>query len=593
MAAQQSSESESRTVMEDSDIALTAISADRNCFSCSHNLSDDAIYRCLTCTDPTIDGKVLPKVYCEMCLPIPHIRLKHHIVDHRGYKPSICQTHKSICIFFCASCQVVFCRFCTEKHCVHIFNTVKIKALEIRKNIFSAMTENEEKAKPLRHQNFVLREFGKQCEPICNSLRPENVTNTLSAKFEQVIRNNSHKWAEELAKKEAEGTFTRYSELEKEQERFAEVLLGVDNNIRELKHMLAMSDSSCVTEYLKFEHARRHCLEKHNEANRQIYIVKLAKGWDEAVEKSILNCIQQIKMPQLKKQDLKLLDLLIECREKVQYDIEPQCDNISSFSLDEDYNSSGIFNLQVTPLHVSFSVLKRPDNAWMEETLSLDISDVISVHRYKKYVVLWMKNSTLKIVDLDTCDYNNASPSLENIKTDGAHLLHFFYSVPTTYKLLFYRDNQQHLELHTGVLLENGSFFDTNLIKKVRCLTRPKHASCSASFLASVGDGNCVHVVGLASPDNVLEIQHFELGLFQIDQIFFFCSNKMNIFDYKTRIIVTVQIIHESNNQLVDWSVIEAYQLNVPHDDKLTLCGNIGRSNFYAYTGTKIFLGKA
>ena len=114
-----------------------------------------------------------------MCLPVPHIRLKHHIVDHRGYKPSICATHKSICVFFCASCQVVFCRFCTEKHCVHIFSPVKVKALEIRKNIFSAMTGNEEKAKPLRHQNFVLREFGKQCEPICDTLKPEKVTNTL------------------------------------------------------------------------------------------------------------------------------------------------------------------------------------------------------------------------------------------------------------------------------------------------------------------------------------------------------------------------------------------------------------------------------
>ena len=45
--------------------------------------------------------------------------------------------------------------------------------------------------------------------------------------------------------------------------------------------MLAMSDSSCITEYLKFEHARSQSLEKQNEARRQIYFVKLTKDWDE------------------------------------------------------------------------------------------------------------------------------------------------------------------------------------------------------------------------------------------------------------------------------------------------------------------------
>ena len=416
MAVQQSSESASRSVMElseDSDIALTAISADKNCFSCSQNLSDDAIYRCLTCTDPTTDGEVLPKVYCEMCLPVPHIRLKHHIVDHRGYKPSICATHKSICVFFCAKCQVVFCRFCTEKHCLHVFSPVKVKALEIRKNIFSSMTENEEKAKLLRHQNFVLREFGKQCEPIYNSLKPENtsMTNTLSAKFEHVIRNNSHNWAEELAKKEAEGTFTRYHEFGKEQERFAKMLLDVDNNILELRHMLAMSDSSCITQYLKFERARSHCPEKQNEVNRQLYFANMTKGWDESVVESIRNCIQEIKMPQLEKKDLKFLNLQTECLLKEYVDKGITIDNIFAFSPSENYNSSGIFNLQVTPFDVSFSVLKRADNTWIEESLCFYIHAVTSVHRHRRYAVFWMKDSTLKIVDLYTCSYTSACPS--------------------------------------------------------------------------------------------------------------------------------------------------------------------------------------
>ena len=177
--------------------------------------------------------------------------------------------------------------------------------------------------------------------------------------------------------------------------------------------------------------------------------------------------------------------------------------------------------------------------------------------------------------------------------TDCAHLLYFFFgSDRKTYKLLFYIDDQQQLEIHTGILSERGSFFDSDLIKKFKCLKIPKHASCSDSFLAFVTEENCVRVVGLDCPDNVLEIQYFELGLSQIDQISFFSKDKMDIFDYKTRIIVTAQLSHEINNQSVNWSMVEAYKLNVPNDDKLTLCGSISRSNFFAYTGTKIFLGK-
>ena len=236
--------------------------------------------------------------------------------------------------------------------------------------------------------------------------------------------------------------------------------------------------------------------------------------------------------------------------------------------------------------------MKRTDNTWMEESLCLQMPDARSLHRHRRYTVFWMKDFPLIIVDLYTCSHTSACLNMENRKTEGAHLFHFFCSDSKTYKLLFYIDSQQQLEIHTGALLESESFLDANEVESFKCLKRPKHASCSASFLPFVTEENCVRVVGWEYPDNVLEIQHFELGLSQIDKISFFCTNKIIIFNYKTRIVVTVQLSHQRNNLSVDWSVVEAYKLNVPHEDEITLCGNIGRSNFWACIGNNIFLGK-
>ena len=99
---------------------------DSNCNSCSRRFRRAELYRCQseTCAGATVQIKIEfgeELLFCQMCIVVLHLRQKHAILDHRGYKPAICEEHENLCQQFCQECRTVFCFESLGKHVGHFF----------------------------------------------------------------------------------------------------------------------------------------------------------------------------------------------------------------------------------------------------------------------------------------------------------------------------------------------------------------------------------------------------------------------------------------------------------------------------------------
>ena len=122
-----------------------------NCVSCLTSLPLLSLYQCHTCSIEQKEASSA-ETLCEDCL-VPHLRKDHSIVDSKGKEPLACTTHKFLFSVFCKTCDVLFCCKCSAQHMKHDCESIGKKATEIRTQVFTFLTDLENKEKPLRLKN--------------------------------------------------------------------------------------------------------------------------------------------------------------------------------------------------------------------------------------------------------------------------------------------------------------------------------------------------------------------------------------------------------------------------------------------------------
>ena len=486
--------------INDSDTESTT----QNCSSCFNSLTPEKIYRCTTCVSQNdedfVDQVPVQEPFCEMCIVHLHHRKKHDIIDYRSYEPPICPTHKFICVFFCETCQLIFCRLCTEVHFSHNVTLIESKALEVRKQIFDALTENETLAKPLKHQELALKDRCAAIDPFFKSFDDNNLTTTLTEAYSRVIQKHSDQWRKEILNNHT-AAFEAKINNNKKMETFTQLLKMVDEKTNELRGMLTVSDGRCVEKYLKEGKAMSSSMDDLNpECLNHFYVVE-GKPLDAIVEESIRKCLAEIEFPQIRCISMKTITF--RCLKLKDYDGLSQPlyrDNIAQPSNSGDSKSTGVLNLKITPETVSFFVLKKLGATYMKTPLHFNELNVDSVHRYNNYVLFWRNEGRFSVEDIGTGAEVFSGDVFESRCLDfsisGPQVLHFLY------------------------VSKNGDemFFSTKYLSKVfwssrkmKCLRKPKIAAFSLEFVVSVSDDYSMQFYGLDCPEYTLKIQCHEL----------------------------------------------------------------------------------
>ena len=557
-------------------------STTQKCVSCSNYLKPEQIYRCKSCESPNaVDERTDREIFCDMCIVHLHYRKHHDIIDYRSYEPPICPTHKFICVFFCETCQLIFCRLCTENHFSHNVTLIDPKGKEVRKKIFESLSENEMLAKPLRHNEFALKECCSAIEPFFESLNADNLSSTLCDTYTRVIQKKSDQWRKVLLGHKPT-SFSEDLPCRKDLSAATQLVKSVDEKTCELRGMLSMSDGNCVTSYLKQQTTMSSNNEQNSAVKKHIY-VKKGKSLETIAEDSVFKFIKEIEVPSLQYITIKKIIFrrtrLTE-KETLFKHVEAK---FRKFSTDDDYTSSGVFNLKLSPENVAFSILQKESNeSWKGKSLMIYMPKVSTVHRHKNFALLWKNNCGFDFVDLQT----GAKDSFFR-GTIRADCLCFFYSETVEFNLLYFIEENSQLLFSTWNLISRNF---KELPKQLKCLKKPKIASCSKDFIVSVTDESCLYVYGLKCAENMLIIQPYELGVFQIDNLCF-VENIVGIFDYKAQVVLTLKLEYTSSNEAVEWSIVEVKKMVLPNDNPITFCGYFGNSNrVYAVAGNEFYL---
>ena len=577
--------------VNDSDTESTT----QNCSSCFNSLTHEKIYRCTTCVSQNdedfVDQVPLQEPFCEMCIVHLHHRKKHDIIDYRSYEPPICPTHKFICVFFCETCLLIFCRLCTEKHCSHNFTLIKSKALEVRKQIFDALTENETLANSL----LGLKNCCSAINIFFKSLDDNNLTATLTEAYNRVIKKHSDRWGKEILDYHT-AAFEAKINNNKKLEKSTQLLKLVDEKINKLRGMLTVSDGRCVEKYLKEGNAMSSSKDDHNPDGMNHFYVEEGKSLDAIVEESNRKCLEKIEFPQLRCKTMK--PITFRCLKLNDYDGLSQTlarNNVVQasnsghskspvFSVQPsnsgDSKSTGVLNLKITPTTVSFSVLRKLGATYNEKRLQFNVLNVDSVHRYKNYVLFWRNEGRFSVEDIGTGAEIFSGDVFES------RCLDFFISDTQVLHLLYVSQNGDEMFFSTKKLNKKGFWFS----KRMKCLRKPKIAAFSLEFVISVSDDYSMQLYGLDCPEYRLKIQCHQLGLFHIDEVSFCAVQKVNIFDYKALVVLTVSLKYTSERVAVEWSIAEVRKIIVPSDSPISFCGYIDDGYLYAVTGKEIHL---
>ena len=243
----------------------------RSCSFCNEEFELTDLYRCVTCqiyVDKIECENHIPasdvateNFNCEVCIVSSHLRKKHEIVDHKGYKPTVCGKHKTIARLFCRDCKLVFCSSCIINHRRHDFVSVAEESLETRKKVFDYLSELEVLIKPLKHQEDVAKRSMEEVSKTLDSLSSENFANTLCTALEKLVRTNASELQGVLlqrtdllglqvppSSKEILDSATRMNEAN-------------ENSIKKLNCLLQVSDGNCVQCFSEVERMTQKVLE--------------------------------------------------------------------------------------------------------------------------------------------------------------------------------------------------------------------------------------------------------------------------------------------------------------------------------------------
>ena len=118
----------------DSNSVVDKGTPEKKCESCLDSFELEKLFKCTSCNDTSEAVNFVPLI-CEGCI-IPHIRKSHDILDHKSLKPAICVTHKNLCSTYCTKCEEILCLNCISKHPNHNIIDLKLRASQVRLQVF-------------------------------------------------------------------------------------------------------------------------------------------------------------------------------------------------------------------------------------------------------------------------------------------------------------------------------------------------------------------------------------------------------------------------------------------------------------------------
>ena len=394
-------------------------------------------------------------------------------------------------------------------------------------------------------------------------------------------------------------------------EKSTQLLKLVDEKINKLRGMLTVSDGRCVEKYLKEGKAMNFRMDDPKPDGMDHFYVEEGKSLDAIVEESIRKCLEKIEFPQLRCKTMK--PITFRCLKLNDYDdlsqtlargnvveasnfghskssgVVVQASNsghskssgvVVQASNSGDSKSTGVLNLKITPTAVSFSVLRKLGATYMEIPLQFNVLNVDSVHRYNNYVLFWRNEGRFIVRDIGTGAEIFSGDVFES------RCLDFSFSGPQVLHLLYVSKKGDEMFFSTKKLNKKDFWFS----KKMHCLQKPKTAAFSLEFVLSVSDDYSMQFYGLDCPEYELKIKCHQLGLFHTDKVSFCAVQKVDIFDFKARVVVTVSLKYTTNRKATEWSMDEVRKIILPSDNPISSCGTVDDGYLYAVTGKEIYL---
>ena len=233
------------------------------CNSCDRMFAKTCMFGCKSCSssEPSSSpDSQLRKLCCKICTVVLHIRKKHEVVDDRGYAPAVCVEHDNIYHFFCETCQKILCTECIESHITRSFQPLSQKAVEVRKNVFDLLIENEELSKPTKHQEALVRDCSDIVTNIRESMSIERIKTTFLERCMKFVNSLSTtrlhefylKIAEELKEEKENDSSNSAQELTAENiQMIQSAAAKADANGINLREVLQDSDGNLVKNFLE------------------------------------------------------------------------------------------------------------------------------------------------------------------------------------------------------------------------------------------------------------------------------------------------------------------------------------------------------
>ena len=270
------------------------------CYSCSQECLNTDMYRCRTCSAEDNTGNNTSNnginSFCRMCTVVTHLRRNHEVIDHKGYEPSVCKPHKNLDEYFCETCRSVFCSNCTKEHIGHSFRMLEEKAVEVRKQVFALITDNEALLKPFNHREAIVK------KSLDKKISQKSFTDLADAEklseiYQKFIRTNTSEWSKCLAALPTDS-----------QNRFEKAIRTVqtansrtDVDLIQLRNLLQNSEGDLVKGFAESEQMFSESVKERVEKLKTHAYMKWAIDSEIAIKHSIKAALKRIVRSQLEK----------------------------------------------------------------------------------------------------------------------------------------------------------------------------------------------------------------------------------------------------------------------------------------------------
>ena len=490
------------------------------CSSCEEVVDQTEFYRCSSCDNcDNADSPISDVRYCDVCIG-HHIKKKHDVLDSKGYRPAICEEHKTLCSSFCETCRSVFCSKCIKLHSEHKFTAVSEKASEMRKEVFKYLEQFDKLSKPLAERKNAVDgalQHRRDAFPDCAI---EKFSENFCRRFKQIILKISPEWE----------TLPAHSDS------IHAISDRVDSNITTLRSMLTMSDGVFVSQFVE----SKSCLDSSiREQEREIDYHGNAT-WCRTLDSIINDCINDAvatwNSPPYEKRLLRKLQF----KRTAFVHLPSQWENF-------------VYDLTSTETEISFSYFSKSEGASMLKRWRCHHSGSQRFLCKSRHLVALIDDEDLCVSLYDLKATQMPKKSLQfskNLKILG--MFTAFYSEHT-----FFCWN----ETSSSLILETEQSGNRWADWMMPCDSQPKLFKFMDDVLLFVQDDNKVTIYDSKTQLNVQVLQRHH-GMSQIDDVVLSSHTSALFLDCGKRTVLVCGFTL-SHSSTLNWQIQEIYRWDI------------------------------